>query len=114
MRSRVLAVVGIGAAVLIALSACESVTSGTITEMEHEEAEWDTENVCRTITTPVTRNGRTTTTSRTECTPQQVYDPESWCVTFEDAEGREGFDCISEERYNSLEIGDFYDANADN
>jgi len=79
--------------------------SGTVTEKEYEEAHSSTTQDCRTTTT--TRNGRTTST--TNCTPRTVYYPECYEIDYEDeATGETGEDCVSEELYEALEVGDHY------
>lgn len=79
--------------------------SGTVVEMEHEKAYSMTTQDCQTRYT--TRNGRTTST--TTCTPRTVYYPECWEVEYEnEAEEATGEDCVSEELFNALEVGDEY------
>lgn len=79
--------------------------SGIVTEKEHEEAETETTQDCRTTTR--TTNGRTTST--TSCTPRTEYHPECFEIDYEhEATGETGEDCVSEELYEALEIGDEY------
>lgn len=79
--------------------------SGIVTEKEYEKARTTTTQDCRTTTT--TRNGRATST--TSCTPRTTYYPECWEIDYEDeATDATGEDCVSEELYEALEIGDEY------
>ncbi len=71
--------------------------AGTITDMEHEPEHWDSGIECL----PKSGGG-------VECLPYNDYYPATWCIWYEDAEGAEGDDCVSEARYESFEIGDTY------
>jgi hypothetical protein len=71
--------------------------AGTITEMEYEPAYTETGVSC------TTSNGRTT------CTPWTEYNPATWCLWYEDAEGNEGDACISQQEYESLHVGDHFE-----
>lgn len=71
--------------------------SGTITDMEHEPEHWDSGVECL----PKTGGG-------VECLPYNDYYPATWCIWYEDAEGNEGDDCVSQARYESFDIGDPY------
>lgn len=103
MKTRLTIVTAAG---LLALTGCAlEPESGTVMEKEYEEAHSQITQDCRTTTT--TRNGRTTST--TNCTPRTIYYPECYEIDYEDeSTGETGEDCVSEDLFNALEIGDDY------
>lgn len=105
MKRTITGGIALAGALLVSAGCVAEPESGTVTEKEYEEAETETYQDCRTTTT--TRNGRTTST--TSCTPRTTYYPECYEIDYEDPETDEtGEDCVSEELYEALEIGDHY------
>lgn len=113
---------GLTAVALLSLSACGEPTEGTVTDKVFKDAwteqveimeeecttEWETKRV---------KVGSKYTTKRvkdTDCEEvgtgeyEDVEHPAEYIVIFENEEGDEGDDKVSEEEYNSIEIGDYY------
>lgn len=103
---------------VLSLSACGEPSEGYVTdkvfkdayvtqeEIMEEECEWDTDTKYV--------NGKSKTTREYECEQvgsgeyEDVEHPAQYIVVFEDDEGNEGDDEVSEDVYNSIEVGDFY------
>lgn len=98
-------IMGTALAGVLALSAGCAIEpeSGTITEMEYEEAYTETTQRC---TSQYDAKGKY---KGQTCVPVTNYYPECWEVDYEDeATGETGEDCVSEDLYNALEVGDDY------
>lgn len=105
MKRTITGGIALAGVLLVSAGCVAEPESGTVTEKEYEEAETETYQDCKTTTT--TRNGRTT--SSTSCTPRTTYYPECYEIDYEDeATDETGEDCVSEELYEALEIGDHY------
>lgn len=104
----------------IMMSACSTpVNSGDVSDKEYTEAyqteeeiedcEWDTD----TKTTTVNGKTKTTKTKEYECEGTGEYEtidhPAKWEITLKDAEGNEQTHTVTEDEYNSVEVGDYFD-----
>ena len=92
------------AAIIAATAGCTpEPTSGTVTELDYEPESFFTSQMC---TSRYDAKGRYTGQT---CTPVTTYYPECYEVEYEDdSTDTTGEDCISEELYEALEIGDLY------
>jgi len=107
MRRTITGGIALAGALLVSAGCTAEPESGIVTEKEYEPSHSSVTQDCKTTTT--TRNGRTT--SSTTCTPRTVYYPECYEIDYEDdstGETLEGEDCVSEDLYNALEVGDKY------
>ncbi len=105
MRRTITGGIALAGALLVSAGCVAEPESGIVTEKEYEEAETKTYQDCKTTTK--TTNGRTTST--TSCTPRTTYYPECYEIDYEDPETDEtGEDCVSEDLFNALEVGDEY------
>lgn len=92
---------------------------GTVVEKDYDQAGWESYTrqeryACGTEVYTTTSNGKTTTKSRTKYCNRSVKDqrwvPDEWDITVEDLDGRQHEIEVSEEVFNSVEIGDKYDS----
>lgn len=94
------------AGILVLGSACTpEPESGIVTELEYEPASFITSQNC---TYRYDAKGRY---KGQTCVPYTTHFPECWDVDYEDdstGETLEGEDCVSEDLFNALEIGDNY------
>lgn len=80
-------------------------------EITEEECEWDTD----TRTTTVNGKSKTTKTKEYECETvgtgeyETIDHPAVYEITLTDAEGNEDTHKVTEEEFNSVEVGDFFD-----
>lgn len=98
---------GIATGVLLVAAACAAEPeSGIVTEKEHEEAYSVTTQSC---TSRYDAKGKY---QGQTCYPVTQYYPECWEIDYEsqdpEAERTEGEDCVSEDLYHALEVGDEY------
>lgn len=110
-------------ALMFAFTACGvSVSAGTVTDKQFEEAytteeeieecEWDTD----TKTTYVNGKAKKTTTREHECAGtgefETIEHPAVYELTLEDKQGNDETHEVTQEEYESVEIGDFFDTEA--
>jgi hypothetical protein len=99
-----LLIIPAAAVILAATAGCEAEpNSGIVTELDYEPETFFTSQTC---TPRYDAKGRY---KGQTCVPTTTFYPECWEVDYEDeATGATGEDCISEELFNSLEVGDLY------
>jgi hypothetical protein len=99
-----LLIIPAAAAILAATAGCTpEPESGTVTELEYEPETFFTSQVC---TPRYDAKGRY---KGQTCTPTTTYYPECFEVDYEDeATEATGEDCVSEELFEALEVGDLY------
>lgn len=99
------AAAGAAVLVLVAAAACEAGAreprSGIVTDLGYTEAEHWTETECGYT---YDWDGR----YRHSCWTDSGIDPECWWVEFEDEAGIAWEDCVAQEVWKSLVIGDVY------
>lgn len=95
---------GVAAAAALALTGCTAEPeSGTVTEKEYEAAYFTTTQSC---TSQYDAKGKY---KGQTCVPVTNYYPECYEVDFYDeATDTEGEDCVTEDLYNALSVGDEY------
>lgn len=98
---------------LVTLTACgATVTSGTITGKDHDNAEVKTTRVCDRYTTTRSGTGKRARTTRT-CAhygTRTRTEPESWEFTLRDKDGNTGEVDVTEDEYDRYQVGDKYPA----
>lgn len=113
------------ASVAVSLAACGAfgITSGTVVEMDYDDAD-HYPSTCyrtqwRTVTKPVTKsttvNGKTTTTTKMETRRESYrvpyscmeYDPEHYRLRLRDGD-RENWHTVSVVEYRRCEVGAYY------
>lgn len=90
------AVASVVAAVALTLSACSSISSGTITKKIDEPGHTVTSVICHLV-------GKITI-----CTPYTTYDDEDWRFDLRSGD-KTGWVYVSHETFDAYEVGDRYD-----